>query len=69
MKIRELITQLLYDNTDLDKEVYVWVDGERLEIDSVDANFSDDWYVDINVKAQYANVLVNSDGEEIGEAK
>jgi hypothetical protein len=50
MKIRELITQLLYDNTDLDKEVYVWVDGERLEIDSVDANFSDDWYVDINVK-------------------
>jgi hypothetical protein len=60
MKVRELIKQLICDNHDLDKEVYVWVDGKRLEIDSVDANFSDDWYVDINVKA---------DGEEIGGVK
>ena len=55
MKIRELIAQLLYDNTDLDKEVYIWVDGERLEIDGVDDSFIErEGFADINgVRVQF----------------
>ena len=64
MKVRDLIAQL--NNLYLDSEIYVWVDGERLEVDSVDASFNEDGYGDINVK--YERVLVNSDGQVIGEA-
>jgi len=46
MKVRELITQL--SKVKQDSEVYLWIDGERTPVHSVDDNFSDDWYVDIN---------------------
>jgi hypothetical protein len=46
MKVSELIEQLkVYPP---DSEVCLWVDGERIAAHSVDDNFSDDWYVDIN---------------------
>jgi hypothetical protein len=46
MKVSELIAQLSEVNQD--SEVFLWVDGERIAVHSVDDNFSDDWYVDIN---------------------
>jgi hypothetical protein len=46
MKVSELIAQL--SKVKQDSEVYLWVDGERIAVHSVDDNFSDDWYVDIN---------------------
>jgi hypothetical protein len=46
MKVRELIAQLSEVNQD--SEVYLYINGERIGVQSVDDNFSDDWYVDIN---------------------
>jgi len=46
MKVRELIEQLKKVNQD--SEVFIWIDGERVPVHSVDDNFSDAWYVDIN---------------------
>ena len=51
MKVRDLIAQL--NNLYLDSEIYVWVDGERLEVDSVDDSFNDEHgFGDINVKTK-----------------
>ena len=47
MKVRELIKQL--DNLYLDAEIYIWVDGERIEINDIDDSFIDDeGFADIN---------------------
>ncbi len=46
MKVRELIAQLSEVNQD--SEVFIWIDGERTPVHSVDDNFNDNWYVDIN---------------------
>jgi hypothetical protein len=48
MKVRELIAQLSEVNPD--SEVFIWIDGDRTPVHSVDDNFSDDWYVDINAE-------------------
>ena len=53
MKVRELIKQL--DNLYLDAEIYLWVDGERIKIDSVDESFIDqEGFADINGIREYA---------------
>jgi len=45
--VRELIKQL--NNLYLDAEIYIWVDGERIEIDGIDDSFIDDeGFADIN---------------------
>ena len=45
MKVHELIA--LLKTVDQDKDVFVWVDGDRYEVAEVDP--VGDWYVDINV--------------------
>ena len=46
MKVRELITQLnkLY----LDSEIFLWIDGERTPVHSVDDSFNESGFADIN---------------------
>lgn len=44
MKVHELIA--LLKTVDQDKDVFVWIDGDRYEVAEVDPI---DWYVDINV--------------------
>jgi hypothetical protein len=46
MKVTELISQLSTVNPD--SEVYLYINGERIGVQSVDDNFTDKWYVDIN---------------------
>jgi hypothetical protein len=47
MKISELIAQLsAYPQ---DSEVYLWVDGERLPVHSIDDTFvAEQWFIEIN---------------------
>lgn len=47
MKVRELIKQL--ENLYLDGQIFLWVDGERIEIDGVDDSFIErEGFADIN---------------------
>lgn len=47
MKVRELIKQL--ESLYLDSQIYLWVDGERIEIDGIDDSFIDrEGFADIN---------------------
>ena len=47
MKVSELIEQLkVYPQ---DSEVYLWVDGERIAVHSIDDSFIDEhWFIEIN---------------------
>ena len=46
MKVRELIKQL--ETLYLDSEIFIWVDGERVPVHSVDDSFNESGYADIN---------------------
>jgi hypothetical protein len=48
MKVKELIAELTF--CDLDKEVFIWVDGNRYPISIVDFNMDD--CVDINAEIE-----------------
>lgn len=54
MKVKELISKLTL--CDLDMEVYIWVDGSRYPIETVDDNLSD--CVDLNAEVKYENERV-----------
>jgi hypothetical protein len=51
MKVKELIADLTL--CDLNMEVFIWVDGSRYPIESLDDNLSD--CVDINAEVKYEN--------------
>lgn len=46
MKVRELIKQL--ENLYLDSEIFIWIDGERVPVHSVDDSFNEEGFGDIN---------------------
>ena len=46
MKVRELIKQL--ETLYLDSEIFIWIDGERIAIHSVDDSFNNEGFGDIN---------------------
>jgi hypothetical protein len=53
MKLSELIEQL--KAYPADSEVYLWVDGERIDVHSVDDSFVDEhWFIDVNGIKEYA---------------
>ena len=56
MKVKELIANLTL--CDLDMEVYIWVDGSRYPIETVDDNLSD--CVDLNAEVDRKSTRLNS---------
>jgi hypothetical protein len=53
MKLGELIEQLKAYPPD--SEIFIWVDGERLDAHSIDDSFIDEhWFIDINGVKEYA---------------
>jgi hypothetical protein len=50
MNAKQLIEEL--QKLPEDTLMYIWNDGSRLEICSVDDSFFDDGYADINIKVQ-----------------
>ena len=72
MKISELINELQHANPEL--PVYVWVDGERLEVTMVDHSFTDQagGFIEINAEAATGQswpsiyIVSNHNGTELG---
>jgi len=50
MNVRELMKQLKRIHPDT--EVYLWLDGSRIVLDSVDASFEDEGWIDINAQPE-----------------
>ena len=48
MKVKELVAQL--NELPQDLEVYLWINGNRLRVDSVDDSFVEEGMVDINAE-------------------
>jgi hypothetical protein len=73
MKISELIEELQHADPEL--PVYVWVDGERLEVTMVDHSFTDQagGFIEINAEPATGQswpsvyIVTNHNGTELGQ--